>query len=70
MFQVLTKFPVAFDSQDTIGAYGGPIVDNSREYEFNKKLNTLIQRKPLWIMDLGCSGGPILWPLYRVSERR
>jgi len=47
---------VALDSPDHLMPHGTRL-DNSRNPLFNKKLGHLLGHKPLWVLDLGCSGG-------------
>jgi len=53
-----TDFPLAFESPDHLIPWG-TARDNSKNYRFNQKINILFDRfkKPLKILDLGCSGG-------------
>lgn len=55
-FIVQTDNPVAWYSRDHTQP-GGTQHDNSRWHPFNDKLYTLMARRPLRIMDLGCAGG-------------
>ncbi|HYG23855.1 MAG TPA: methyltransferase domain-containing protein [Verrucomicrobiae bacterium] len=50
--------PIAYESPDHLVPWGTRR-DNSRNRRFNQKLYKLFgeQRGPLWIADLGCSGG-------------
>lgn len=55
---VKTDRPIAYESPDHLVPWGTRR-DNSRNRRFNQKLYRLFgeQRGPLWIADLGCSGG-------------
>lgn len=61
-FKVITKFPIALDSNDQKDPKGS-IYDNSRNYRFNEKIYSYfkycqnIERKNLKVLDLGCAGG-------------
>lgn len=55
-FDVHTNKPVAIDSPDHITPHGTKN-DNSKNIMFNMKVDSLYARDPLWILDLGCSGG-------------
>src|SRR5205809_2708747 len=48
--------PVAVDSPDHI-APRGTANDNSRNRLFNRKLEALLGKRPLAVLDLGCAGG-------------
>lgn len=56
MFTVKTDHPIATYSRDHTHP-GGTMRDNSRWRPFNEKLYNKFSQKPLFIMDLGCSGG-------------
>ena len=49
---------VAYDSPDHLNPWGTRR-DNSRQRRFSQKLYELFleQQRPLWVLDLGCSGG-------------
>jgi 2-polyprenyl-3-methyl-5-hydroxy-6-metoxy-1,4-benzoquinol methylase len=53
--QVITEHPVASDSVDHLHPWG-TVHDNSTNFEFNKRLYKLFDRK-ISVMDLGCAGG-------------
>lgn len=55
---VKTERQVAYESPDHLVPWGTRR-DNSRQRRFNQKLYQLFgeERPPLWILDLGCSGG-------------
>jgi 2-polyprenyl-3-methyl-5-hydroxy-6-metoxy-1,4-benzoquinol methylase len=53
---VKTDNAVALDSLDHLVPHG-TMKDNSRNPVFNRKLYGLFPHRPLYIMDLGCSGG-------------
>ena len=61
-FKVITKFPIALDSNDQKDPKGS-IYDNSRNYRFNEKIYSYfkychnIERKNLKVLYLGCAGG-------------
>ncbi len=55
-FTLKAERPVAVDSPDHLSPHGTKR-DNSRNPIFNKKLEHLLGRKPLWVLDLGCAGG-------------
>ncbi len=56
--QIEAERPVAIGSPDHEMPWGTRM-DNSRNRRFNQKLYKLfgLQRAPLWVLDLGCSGG-------------
>jgi|APGre2960657505_1045072.scaffolds.fasta_scaffold02816_3 2-polyprenyl-3-methyl-5-hydroxy-6-metoxy-1,4-benzoquinol methylase len=56
--QVQAEREVAYDSPDHLVPWGTR-QDSSRNRRFNQKLYALMGRqdRPLWIMDMGCSGG-------------
>src|SRR5438034_3019168 len=51
--------PVAVDSPDHI-APRGTANDNSRNRLFNRKLEALLRKRPLAVLDLGCAGGGVV----------
>ncbi len=55
-FHVNTDRPVATDSPDHLQPHGTSR-DNSRNYQFNRKLFALFKSASPSILDLGCSGG-------------
>jgi SAM-dependent methyltransferase len=55
-YRVITDFPVALDSPDH-QIPGGTMHDSSRNPRFNAKLLSLLAKRPLRVMDLGCAGG-------------
>jgi hypothetical protein len=55
-FILQTDKPVAVDSPDYLVPHGTKL-DNSKNQLFNQKLYALFEGKPLYVLDLGCSGG-------------
>jgi SAM-dependent methyltransferase len=55
-FALHTTKPVAVDSPDHILPFGTK-QDNSRNILFNRKLEALMGRRPLDLLDFGCAGG-------------
>jgi len=59
MFELLTNFPIAFDSPDHLMPLGTK-KDNSRNHRFIKKCEEWLQEKKIkkgTILDMGCAGG-------------
>jgi SAM-dependent methyltransferase len=59
MYRVATNYPVAFDSPDHLHPFG-TMRDNSTDLEFIAELECRIARRPIRILDLGCSGGKLV----------
>lgn len=55
-----TQFPIAVSSDDHLFPWGAA-VDNTRWPRFVKSCERILNRKPLRAMDLGCSGGGIVF---------
>ena len=56
MFKVITDHPIALESMDHIDPHGSKN-DNSINHRFNDKIYRIVNKKPMYILDIGCAGG-------------
>jgi predicted TPR repeat methyltransferase len=59
MIQVITDFPIAYESHDHLDPKGTR-VDNTHKPEFVQRVNELAGGNKIMIADLGCSGGGLV----------